>query len=128
MNKNENKAVEIDVEANENDAAKTAENENTNSWSWKLSNPVTYNGEEISELKFDFSKITGRDAREIEDELQRCGKLTLYSQVSNIHYIMRVAAKACEKPIGIDLFDIVSINDYNALRTHAQLFLLNVAQ
>lgn len=124
MNKNENKVVE----ASETSVAKTAENENTNNWTWTLSKPVEYNGVEISALKFDFSKITGRDAREIEDELQRSGKMTLYSQVNNIHYIMRVAARACEEPIGIDLFDMVSISDYNELRTHAQLFLLNVAQ
>lgn len=124
MNKNENKVVE----ASETSVAKTAENENKNNWTWTLSKPVEYNGVEISALKFDFSKITGRDAREIEDELQRSGKMTLYSQVNNIHYIMRVAARACEEPIGIDLFDMVSISDYNELRTHAQLFLLNVAQ
>lgn len=124
MNKNENKVVE----ASETSVAKTAENENTNNWTWTLSKPVVYNGVEISALKFDFSKITGRDAREIEDELQRSGKMTLYSQVNNIHYIMRVAARACEEPIGIDLFDMVSICDYNVLRTQAQLFLLNVAQ
>lgn len=124
MNKNENKVVK----ASETSVAKTAENENTNNWTWTLSKPVVYNGVEISALKFDFSKITGRDAREIEDELQRSGKMTLYSQVNNIHYIMRVAARACEEPIGIDLFDMVSICDYNVLRTQAQLFLLNVAQ
>lgn len=113
---------------NENKVAKAAENENINNWVWKLSKPVTYNGEEVSELTFNFEKITGRDAIEIEGELISNGKIALYSQVSNVHYIIRVAARACEKPIGIDIFDLVSISDFNVLRTHTQLFLLHAPQ
>ena len=105
-----------------------AEDENINNWVWKLSKPVTYNGEEVSELTFNFEKITGRDAIEIEGELISSGKIALYSQVSNVHYIIRVAARACEKPIGIDIFDLVSISDFNSLRTHTQLFLVRTPQ
>lgn len=34
-----------------------------------LSKPVLYNGEEITELAFDFDKLTGADALNIEEEL-----------------------------------------------------------
>lgn len=115
MAKNEEKIVE-----------EAAENESDVNWLWKLSKPITYNGEEISELRFNFEKITGRDAIEIENELQSTGKLSLYSPISNIHYLTRVAARACEKPIGADLFDMASIRDFNILRNHVQIFLINV--
>lgn len=95
-------------------------------WTWKLSKPTTYNGEEISELKFNFGKLTGRDGIEVENELMRTGKLAIYGQLSNINYIVGMAARACEKPIGIDLFDMVGISDFNTLRTHAQLFLASL--
>ena len=95
-------------------------------WTWKLSQPTTYNGEEISELKFNFGKLTGRDGIEVENELMRTGKLAIYGQLSNINYIIGMAARACEKPIGIDLFDMVGISDFNTLRTHAQLFLASM--
>lgn len=102
------------------------EEEDLSVWTWKLSQPTTYNGEEISELKFNFGKLTGRDGIEVENELMRTGKLAIYGQLSNINYIVGMAARACEKPIGIDLFDMVGISDFNILRTHAQLFLANL--
>lgn len=111
--------------------AKTEENvvnteeEDLSVWTWKLSKPTTYNGEEISELKFNFNKLTGKDATDVENELMRIGKLAIYGQASNINYILRMAARACEKPIGIDLFDIVGVRDFDVLRTHTQLFLTN---
>lgn len=101
----------------------TEPEENNSHWLWKLSKPVTYNGEEISELYFNFDKLTGRDAAEIEAELMKLGLLSYYSQLMNVNYITRLAARACEKPIGIDLFDMVSIRDFHVLRNHTQLFL-----
>lgn len=110
---------------NEENVVNTEE-EDLSVWTWKLSQPTTYNGEEISELKFNFGKLTGRDGIEVENELMRTGKLAIYGQLSNINYIVGMAARACEKPIGIDLFYMVGISDFNALRTHAQLFLANL--
>lgn len=109
---------------NEENVVNTEE-EDLSVWTWKLSQPTTYNGEEISELKFNFDKLTGKDAIEVENELMRTGKLMIYAQGNNINYIVRMAARACEKPIGIDLFDIVGARDFDVLRTHTQLFLIN---
>lgn len=100
--------------------------ESDDNWVWKLAKPVTYNGEEISELRFNFEKLTGRDALEIENELMRFGKLSAYTQVGNINYLMKAAARACEKPIGEDFFNLVSISDFNTLRNKIQLFLLSI--
>ena len=116
MAKNEENVVNL---------SKGDQKEDLSVWTWKLSQPTTYNGEEITELKFNFNKLTGMDAIEVENELMRTGKLAIYGQASNINYILRMAARACEKPIGIDLFDIVGITDFHVLRTHTQLFLTN---
>lgn len=118
------------IETENNIATEQVENENNavvesnNDWRWKLVEPVTYNGEEISELRFNFTKLTGKDALEVEGELMRLGKLSMYSQISNVEYLMRCAIRACEKPIGMDIFSLVSISDFNTLRTKTQLFLL----
>lgn len=117
MAKNEENVVNL---------SKGDQKEDLSVWTWKLSKPTTYNGEEISELKFNFGNLKGRDGIEVENELMQTGKLAIYGQLSNINYIVRMAARACEKPIGIDLFDIVEIADFNALRTHTQLFLANL--
>lgn len=116
--KDENKKAEI---------AESVDNENNlTDWVLNLTKPIMYNGEEINELHFDFAKLTGRDAIEIESELQNMGKLTAYSQVMNINYIIRVAARACSKAVGIDIFADMAISDFNVLRNRIQLFLINI--
>lgn len=97
-------------------------------WKYTLKKPVSYNSEEITELEFDFDKLTGKDALEVENELMRLGKLAIYTQLQNINYIMAMAARACTKPIGTDLFAFLSIADYNEIRNKTQLFLLGIRQ
>ena len=41
-----------------------------------LTKTVMYNGEEVTELAFDFDKLTGADALNIEEELVSRGKTT----------------------------------------------------
>lgn len=90
-----------------------------------LENPVTYNGEEITELEFDFSKPTGADCSNIEDELQAMGKVALVETASG-PYLIRFAAKACTTPIGADFFDYVSAVDYISIKGRARSFLLRL--
>lgn len=125
--KNENKKSEI-TEVEEQGMVEIEEqNEQSNSdWVLKLSEPIVYNGEEIKELHFNFNKLTGLDAIEIEDELQRTGKITMYSQVTNVHFITRAAARACTKPVGIDIFGVIPMPDFEHLRNKVQLFLINI--
>lgn len=84
---------------------------------------VKYKGETIESLDFDFDKLTGKDAENIENECRRSGNF-IAAPAMQSEYIMRAAAKACTRPIGVDLFDKISINDYNKIRSAARNFLL----
>lgn len=85
--------------------------------------PVEYNGKKYTEITFDFEKLTGKDALEIENELTAQGKPLVIPAFSG-DYLTRMAAKAADSPIGYDFFDIVSLRDFNAIRSAARSFLL----
>ena len=85
--------------------------------------PLTYNEKSYETLTFDFEKLTGRDALNIEDELASIGKATI-APVFSGEYLVRMAAKACTEPVGADIFDKMSISDYNRVRSAARSFLL----
>lgn len=89
----------------------------------KLKKPVIYNDNEYSVLSFDFDSLTGNDALNIEDELASTGKMAIVPAFSG-EYLIRMAAKACTEPIGADLFKMLSISDYNSIRSRARSFLL----
>lgn len=85
--------------------------------------PVKYNGEQYTELKFDFDTLTGKDGLDIENELAALGKPFIIPAFSG-EYLMRMAAKACDKHIGCDFFDNLSLRDFNRIRSAARSFLL----
>ena len=88
-----------------------------------LKKPIVYNEKEYSELTFDFEKLTGNDALNIEDELNAVGKMAIVPVFSG-EYLIRMAAKACTEPVGADFFKLLPIRDYNRIRSHARSFLL----
>ena len=53
-----------------------------------LTKPVMYNGEEITELAFDFDKLTGADALNIEEELVSRGKTMYYGAINDANYLI----------------------------------------
>ena len=89
----------------------------------ELKKPVTYNGNEYTELSFDFDALTGKDGLAIEDELNRLGKALIVPALSG-EYLIRMAAKACTVKIGADIFDVLPLKDYNRIRSAARTFLL----
>ncbi len=89
----------------------------------KLSRPVTYNGDELTELDFDFDSLTGADAMNIEAELQAMG-IGVFVESASGPYMIRMAAKACTVPIGADFFDLLPMKDYSKIRRMARNFLL----
>ena len=102
----------------------TVEQENSTIVHVELGTRVTYNGVEYDALDFDFEKLTGTDANNIEAELQALGKAVLVPALSG-DYLMRMAVKACVQPIGADAFETMSLKAYNKIRTAARNFLLN---
>lgn len=89
----------------------------------KLKKPVVYNGKNIDTLTFDFDSLTGADGLNIEAELQAIGKMAIVPAFSG-DYLVRMAAKACTEKIGHDIFDLMSLRDYNRIRSAARSFLL----
>lgn len=85
--------------------------------------PVTYNGKEYSKLAFDFDKLTGLDGLAIEEELQMMNKAVIVPALSG-EYLVRMAARACTERIGADIFNYMSLKDYNRIRSAARSFLL----
>ena len=92
-----------------------------------LSKPVLYNGEEITELAIDFDKLTGADALNIEEELGMLRKPMYFGAVNDGNYLIRVAARACTKPVGVDFFYKIPIKDFDQVRNRARFFLLGTA-
>ena len=90
-----------------------------------LTKTVMYNGEEVTELAFDFDKLTGADALNIEEELVSRGKTMYYGDAN---YLILMAAKACTKPVGRDFFNKISIIDFERIKNRARFFLSGVAQ
>ena len=92
----------------------------------KLNKPVAYDGETYEELTFDFDSLTGEDAINIEEELAAEGKPVVIVAAFRSDYLIRMAARACTKPIGHDIFKKMSLRDYNRVTGAAKSFLLAV--
>lgn len=91
-----------------------------------LSSPIDWEGKHYTELTFDWTKLKGKDGRDIENELSRMG-IIVFVPAATIEYIVRAAARACTVNIGPDIFDALSWNDYNAIRSAARNFLMRSA-
>ncbi len=94
-----------------------------NMFTIELKKPVMYNDKEYKSLSFDFEKLTGKDGMAIEEELSQLGKAILVPALSG-EYLVRMAARACTEKVGSDIFDLLSIREYNQIRTAARSFLL----
>lgn len=85
--------------------------------------PFVYDGNTYEKLTFDWGTLTGRDGLAIENELQALGKPVIIPTLSG-EYLLRMAVRACDKPIGADAFELMSLSDYNRIRSSARSFLL----
>ncbi len=91
----------------------------------KLKKPVTYMDVEYTELEFDFDKLTGADSESIIREISAFGKTVLIPAMSS-DYLMRVAMKACSAPVDISFFSLLSIRDYERIKTLTRNFFASV--
>ena len=89
----------------------------------KFQKPFVYGEKTYEQLIFDWGSLTGRDGLAIENELQALGKPVIIPTVSG-EYLLRMAVRACDKPIAADAFDLMSLFDYNKIRSSARSFLL----
>ena len=91
-----------------------------------LNKPFIYEGKTYEELVFEWDKLTGRDSISIENEVVRLGRPFVTPEFS-AEYLVRMAAKACTLPIGIDLLEALPLVDFNRIKSKARGFLLKSA-
>lgn len=96
-------------------------------WTCQLKSPIKYEENEYKSLTFNFDKLTGVEALEIEDELAMKGKPVFMNETANARYLMQVALKACEERIDFETLKKVNIADFNRIKNKARLFLLRFA-
>ncbi len=118
----ENVAVEEAAEMLKKDSEKT-----DGVYIIKLKNPLVYNGTEYTELTFEFNKLTGADAVNIEDELTAKGQNVFMNEVASSVYLMTMASRACKELIPYNALKRLGIVDFNRIKNKARLFLLGAA-
>lgn len=96
-------------------------------WTCKLKEPIKYEENEYGSLTFDFNRLTGDDALEIEDELAMKGNPVFMNEAANGRYLMLMALRACEERIDFNTLKKVNISDFNRIKNKARLFLLQFA-
>ena len=105
-------------------------NETGGGTDFALTAPFPFEGENFTELRFDFEKLTGRDSLAVEAELASMGKTALIPEVS-ADYLIRIAARACAtvrqdgRRLGSDFFMSLPLRDYARIRRMTRNFLLN---
>lgn len=87
-----------------------------------LNKPVLYMGETIESLDFDFEKLTGADALAIGRELKAIGTAVIIPRLES-EYLIRAAARACTRTVNYDIFEKMSIADFNRVCSTARDFL-----
>lgn len=120
MAKKENAAILAEDAFN---AAEEEAKESTSVYTHKFAEPFNYDGNSYEELTFDWGKLTGKDGLAIENELMSLGKPAIIASMSG-EYLIRMAARACDKQIGADAFEQMRLSDYNKIRSSARSFLL----
>ena len=86
--------------------------------------PLVYNNKTYEKLTYDLDSLTGQDSMDVEEELVRLRKGIVIEGSLNTDYIIRIFCKACEEPIGADAFRIMSLADYNRIKTITRNFLM----
>jgi len=86
-----------------------------------FSEPVTFEGETYTELTFDFGKLRGKDVLAVTREMRMEGHAILVKNLDD-DYIVRMAARACTKPLFHGIFGEMSVPDFNRITSVARRF------
>jgi len=124
MKATENITPEVEaIDADEFAVAEKEAEASTSTYTHKFKRPFIHMGQTYTELRFDWDSLTGQDGLDIEAELQMLGNAVVVPAFSG-PYLVRMAAKACTTSIGADAFGLMSLADYNKIRSAARSFLL----
>lgn len=83
-----------------------------------------YEGKQYDSLHFDWGKLKGRDGLAIERELKDLG-IYFFIPSTSSEYLIRMAVRASEEKIGVDVLEAIPIRDYNKIIGAAKGFLSN---
>lgn len=88
----------------------------------ELADPFMQDGESVRELRYDFSKVTGRDSMRITSQLRSEGLLSDGQQKQDPNYCAAVFAVAA----GLEFHDLdrMGIEDFNEAANLATLFFI----
>lgn len=117
------KAKVTPIDDEELKAAQDAATDSKPSFTLKLKKPLTYNGTQYDELEFDLEGLTGSDSLAVERELNR-KNINVIAPAFSIEYIIRIAARACLQPIGSDAMSLLTLRDFNRVRSAVRNFLM----
>lgn len=106
------------------EAEKAQEEQETGLITIKLRAPLDYNGKVYEEIHMDMDGLTGRDSMDIEAELMSRKKGAVIYGALNNDYLLAVAAKSCQEPLGSDAFLSMKLKDFNRVKQAVQNFLL----
>lgn len=104
-------------------AAEEAKTDSAPGYVHTFKKPFEYNGKTYESLTFHFDDLTGEDSLAIERELM-ARSIMLVAPTFNGEYLVRVAARACDEPIGVDGFKRMRIVDFERIRSRARNFLM----
>ena len=85
--------------------------------------PFSWEGRTYDQLTFRWDKLTGRDSLAIEGEMARLGKALIAAEFSG-DYLARMAVRACEERIGLDVLMAMPLGEFNRILSRARSFLL----
>lgn len=86
-----------------------------------FSKPFQWEGKTYGQLAFNFENLTGRDTLAIERELA-AKHIYMVVRALNLDFQMRVAARACESRIGIDMLEALPIRDFEKIMNRVRAF------
>lgn len=106
------------------EALKLAEaRDNQFEYTHELKTPFKWEDKEYTSLSFDWGKLTGRDGLAIEAEMQSLGSPVVIPSLSG-EYLARMAARACNEKISVDVLMALPLREFNRIRSVARSFLL----
>lgn len=106
-------------------AKKQAQADTVEHFTLHLTKPFNWEGNDYTEMEFDFDGMTGADFINIEAELQSQGYGVIAPEFSTM-FLMTMTMRCCKQPIGTDSIEKLPFPVFCRLRSKARSFLLNM--
>ncbi|GEM_PF-1067999 len=92
-------------------------------YSHEFAEPFEYEDQTYTKIDFDFSRLRGKDATSLEDELAAEGRYVLSPEISDV-YLAKVAVRASNPVITFDAMEELPYVDFKKIINAARNFLV----